>query len=142
MHAQTANRQRRNLPQKTSPPAHLHSCSGPLPHPYSEPRCLRPIPRRYWGQPPSGSNPLQTETALNDESLLETVFSQSDPGNRGCIMYYRDKVTDILYMRVYYISGYAGSGAGAGGLTVMLEPGSGKPLTYTRYMEMYSALNS
>lgn len=57
-------------------------------------------------------------------------------------MYYRDKVTDILYMRVYYISGYAGSGVGAGGLTVMLEPDSGKPLTYARYMEMYSALNS
>lgn len=57
-------------------------------------------------------------------------------------MYYRDKVTDILYMRFYYISGYAGSGAEAGGLTVMLEPDSGKPLTYTRYMEMYSALNS
>ena len=57
-------------------------------------------------------------------------------------MYYRDKVTDILYMRVYYISGYAGSGAGAGGLTVMLDPDSGKPLTYTRYMEMYLALNS
>lgn len=57
-------------------------------------------------------------------------------------MYYRDKVTDILYMRFYYISGYAGSGAEAEGLTVMLEPDSGKPLTYTRYMEMYSALNS
>lgn len=57
-------------------------------------------------------------------------------------MYYRDKVTDILYMRVYYISGYAGSGAGSGGLTVMLDPDSGKPLTYTRYMKMYSALNS
>lgn len=57
-------------------------------------------------------------------------------------MYYRDKATDILYMRVYYISGYAGSEAGAGGLTVMLELDSGKPLTYTRHMEMYSALNS
>lgn len=94
------------------------------------------------GTAPSGSNPLQTKTALNDESLLETVFSQSDPDNRGCIMYYRDKVTDILYMRVYYISGYAGSGAGSGGLTVMLDPDSGKPLTCTRYMKMYSALNS
>jgi len=57
-------------------------------------------------------------------------------------MYYRDKVTDILYMRFYYISGYAGSGAEAGGLTVRLDPDSGKPLTSTRYMKMCSALNS
>ena len=32
--------------------------------------------------------------------------------------------------------------AGAGGLSVMLDPDTGKPLTYTRYMEMYSTLNS
>lgn len=88
----------------------------------------------------ASSDPAQTETALDDESLLEPVFSQSDPDNRGRITYYRDKVSDVLYIKVFCLSdtGYAG----AGGLTVMLDPDTGKPLTYTRYMEMYSTLNS
>lgn len=88
----------------------------------------------------ASSDPAQTETALDDESLLETVFSQPDPDNRGRITYYRDKVSDVLYIKVFCLShtGYAG----AGGLTVMLDPDTGKPLTYTRYMEMYSTLNS
>ena len=86
------------------------------------------------------SGPANTETNLNDESLFETVFSQSDPADRGRITYYRDKVTDVLYVKVFSLShtGYAG----AGGLTVMLDPDSGKPLTYARYMELYSALHS
>ena len=86
------------------------------------------------------SDHSQTETALEDESLLELVFTQNVPDNRGRISYYRDKVTDVLYMDVFCMiaTGYAG----AGGLTVMLDPDTGKPLTYTRYMEMYSALNS
>lgn len=90
--------------------------------------------------PTALSDPSQTETALDDESLLEPVFSQSDPDNRGRITYYRDKVSDVLYIKVFCLShtGYAG----AGGLTVMLDPDTGKPLTYTRYMEMYSTLNS
>lgn len=90
--------------------------------------------------PAVSSGPAQTETALDDGSLLETVFSQSDPDNRGRITYYRDKVTDVLYIKAFCTSatGYAG----AGGLSVMLDPDTGKPLTYTRYMEMYSTLNS
>lgn len=87
----------------------------------------------------TGNGPAQTETTLDDVPLLEEVFSQSDH-NRGRITYYRDKVTDVLYIKAFCTSatGYAG----AGGLSVMLDPDTGKPLTYTRYMEMYSALNS
>lgn len=90
--------------------------------------------------PAVSSGPTQTETTLDDGSLLEAVFSQSDPDNRGRITYYRDKVTDVLYIKAFCTSatGYAG----AGGLSVMLDPDTGKPLTYTRYMEMYSTLNS
>lgn len=88
----------------------------------------------------TGNGPAQTETTLDNGSLLEAVFSQSDPDNRGRITYYRDKVTDVLYIKAFCTSatGYAG----AGGLSVMLDPDTGKPLTYTRYMEMYSTLNS
>ena len=46
----------------------------------------------------TGNGPAQTETTLDDGSLLEAVFSQSDPDNRGRITYYRDKVTDVLYL--------------------------------------------
>lgn len=90
--------------------------------------------------PAVSPGPTQTETTLDDGSLLETVFSQSDPADRGRITYYRDKVTDVLYIKAFCTSatGYAG----AGGLSVMLDPDTGKPLTYTRYMEMYSTLNS
>lgn len=88
----------------------------------------------------ASSDPAQTKTALAGEALLEKVFTQNVPDDRGRVSYYRDKVTDVLYMDVFCRSatGYAG----AGGLTVMLDPDTGKPLTYTRYMEMYSTLNS
>lgn len=87
----------------------------------------------------SSTDPAQIETDLDGESFLEVVFSQPTSDGRGRITYYRDRVTDVLYMNVFCKSatGYAG----AGGLTAMLDPDTGKPLTYARYMEMFSALN-
>lgn len=87
----------------------------------------------------SSTDPAQIETDLDGESLLEVVFSQPTSDGCGRITYYRDRVTDVLYMNVFCKSatGYAG----AGGLTAMLDPDTGKPLTYARYMEMFSALN-
>lgn len=86
----------------------------------------------------SSTDPAQIETDLDGESLLEEVFSQPTSDGRGRITYYRDRVTDVLYMNVFCKSatGYAG----AGGLTAMLDPDTGKPLIYARYMEMFSAL--
>ena len=49
------------------------------------------------------------------------------------ISVYRDVITDVMYIRYRDSGGYAGMG----GLTVMLEPETGKPLTLTRYMEIY-----
>ena len=46
--------------------------------------------------------------------------------------YLRETVTDVLYLK--YKGGYAG------GLTVMLDPETGLPLTYERYMEIYTSL--
>lgn len=87
----------------------------------------------------SSTDPAQIEIDLDGESFLEVVFSQPTSDGRGRITYYRDRVTDVLYMNVFCKSatGYAG----AGGLTAMLDPDTGKPLTYARYMEMFSALN-
>ncbi len=48
-------------------------------------------------------------------------------------------MTDVLYMNVFCnnANGYTGEG----GLTAMLDPDTGKSLTYARHMEMFSALN-
>lgn len=66
------------------------------------------------------------------------LVSQQSPTSNSRIAYYRDVVTDVMYMNSYHI----GSSVSAGGLTVMLDPDSGKPLTYARYTELYSALHS
>ena len=43
--------------------------------------------------------------------------------------YYRDTITDVIYLL---------SDVGdAGGLTVMLDPETGLPLTYARFVELY-----
>ena len=85
------------------------------------------------------SGTVQIKTNMDGESLLEMVFTQAVPDGNGRITYYRNRVTDVLYMNVFCknASGYAG----AGGLTAMLDSDTGKPLTYARYMEMFSALN-
>lgn len=41
------------------------------------------------------------------------------------IYYYRDIVTDVMYVRCY-----------SSGLTEMSDPETGLPLTYTRYLEL------
>lgn len=49
-----------------------------------------------------------------------------DFGN--CFGIYREEVTDVLYLRNWY--------SDKSGLTVMLEPETGKPLTWKRYQEL------
>ena len=68
--------------------------------------------------------------SLIDEFEMEKVGESSD----GNFSYWRDMATDVLYIRFRDSSGYAGHG----GLTIMLDPSTGLPLTYTRYMELYS----
>lgn len=45
---------------------------------------------------------------------------------------FREPVTDVLYMR-YSLDN-------AGGITVMLDPETGLPLTYTKYLEQYTEM--
>lgn len=49
--------------------------------------------------------------------------------------YYREMTTDVLYIAQRKTSGYAGMG----GLTTVLDPETGLPLTFTRYMELYES---
>lgn len=48
--------------------------------------------------------------------------------NGTYIVYYRDVATDVMYLL------YSGGGKG---FTVMMDPETGLPLTYTRYIEVY-----
>lgn len=77
------------------------------------------------------------------EEPTESVIQTCEPINTGyCELevigesefydYLRETVTDVLYLK--YKGGYAG------GLTVMLDPETGLPLTYERYMEIYTSL--
>ena len=56
----------------------------------------------------------------------------------GKYEFYRESITDVIYVQ------YRGKvmNAGMGGLTVMLDPGTGLPLTYARYMEFYAQSDS
>lgn len=49
------------------------------------------------------------------------------------ITYYRDTVSDVMYLR--------SGGNHGGGLIVMPDPETGLPLTYARYMELYNQLS-
>lgn len=85
----------------------------------------------------SSNGTYQDETDFQNECLIELISRQS-PTSNGRIAYYRDVVTDVMYMNFHHI----GSSVSAGGLTVMLDPDSGKPFTYARCMDLYSALHS
>lgn len=53
--------------------------------------------------------------------------------------YYRDTVTDVVYLWGRAVkAGYAGMG----GLTIMMDPETGLPLTFARWEEMYHEIIS
>lgn len=93
----------------------------------------------------TGSDPIVSETPPESSAESKTD-SQPEPfemkkvgySSDNRFEYYVDVVTDVLYVwnsdTGTSIYGY---GIG-GGLTVMLDPESGLPLTYTRYMELYN----
>lgn len=85
--------------------------------------------------PQSTSNPPPetTPSLPQDESIEPFEMEQVGESSDGNIDFYRDITTDVLYVRYSQKVGYAG----LGGLTIMLDPETGLPLTYTRYMELY-----
>jgi hypothetical protein len=54
--------------------------------------------------------------------LLNTWYSNGTP----CFAFYREPVTDVMYVEKRQ----------SGGMTAMLHPETGKPLTYTEYKNM------
>ena len=85
---------------------------------------------------PDHSTPSSTDVASTSTDTdfvfydLEKVCI-NDPMTSFSV--FRDVVTDVLYL-------WRGAGY-KGGLTVMLDPQSGLPLTYTRYLELSALLD-
>lgn len=83
--------------------------------------------------------PLATVDDLQEEIIyfeeepeIIDLFEMELIGSSDCFYYYREKATDVLYIQCY--EGFSG------GLTVMLDPEKGLPLTYERYIELYDSL--
>lgn len=78
----------------------------------------------------------QTSTAESNKSVVQPFeMEHIGESSSGYFDYYRDIATDVIYIRYADKIGYAG----LGGLTVMLDPETGLPLTYSRYKELYIA---
>lgn len=84
---------------------------------------------------PDSSAASVADSSGSDSSAFESSLVQYIPLEKlpksdfGSFSIHRDPVTDVLYL--------ASKTGSAGGLTVMLDPVSGSPLTYQRYLELY-----
>lgn len=65
---------------------------------------------------------------------MEYLGYSAHNGSSATFYYYRDTITDVMYVLFREKDGYAGMG----GLTVMLDPENGLPLTFARWQEIYN----
>lgn len=76
----------------------------------------------------SSGDTYSGQVSAQEENIpfnVKRIAMKAD-GITGLRLYlYRDMITDVLYM-----------GSEEGGLEAMLDPETGLPLTYTRYMEL------
>lgn len=82
-------------------------------------------------QAPTGE-PVTLGPLLDEDSYVEGM-ERVDPFHGSGFrdekfVYWRDVVTDVMYVAFKFMN--------AGGMTVMLDPETGLPLTYARYLEL------
>lgn len=77
----------------------------------------------------SSTSPTETQT----EDAPSGLFYMERVGYDSNFEFYRDPVTDVLYL---CLSGYSETG-----VITMQDPETGLPLTYSRYMELYNQLS-
>lgn len=84
---------------------------------------------------PSDSSAQNSSSGLTEDEVLKQPFEMQQVGHSTSanFLYYRDTTTDVLYV-------WAASKSGAG-LTALLDPATGLPLTYTRYLELNATKN-
>ena len=75
------------------------------------------------------SEPTTSTAGTQTEEPGVNLFHLERVGNDRKFDFYRDPVTDVMYL---CLSDYNESG-----LTAMLDPETGLPLTYARYMDLY-----
>lgn len=80
----------------------------------------------------AANNRPQAAPTVGQGSSGTEPFALEHVGTSGLFDYYRDTITDVLYLSATASSRYPSKA-----LTVMLDPESGLPLTYTRYKELY-----
>lgn len=82
--------------------------------------------------PPVGTSDMLS-TAVSEG--VDNYYSQKDLlyfSSPSYFSYYRDPFTDVMYL-VFHV-GYKG------GLTVMLDPATGLPLTYSDFVSLYGGV--
>lgn len=77
------------------------------------------------------SNSTVELNTTKNRIVVEIEYIDTSNATYDCI---REVATDVMYLKY--------KGRYAGGLTVMLDPETGLPLTYTRYVEIYKAAES
>lgn len=86
---------------------------------------------------PTQSTPVESENTSSNIQPFEMELIGEVSGRTNATLdtdkfyYYRDVKTDVIYI---CFEEYR-----KGGLTAMLDPDTGLPLTYTRYMEFYNS---
>lgn len=83
-------------------------------------------------QQPKQTPVPETEKVMSREEISELFNIEHIAYGGSQLSYYRDVVTDVLFLRYEDASGYAGQG----GLTWIPDPETGLPMTYTRYVEL------
>lgn len=66
---------------------------------------------------------------------MEFLGLSKPNGHYGTFYYYRDIITDVVYVTYREKHGYAGMG----GLTVMMDPENELPLTFSRWQQLYES---
>ena len=80
------------------------------------------------------SKASSTDVSISSEdSSSSLVFGMELISSDSDFDLYRESFSDVLYILYSRKSGYAGMG----GLTVMLDPLTGLPLTYSNYLDLY-----
>ena len=88
-----------------------------------------------------GCGMTASATAASDNEVavgMEYLGSCRGSYGNSMFYYYRDALTDVVYVQYREKASYAGMGC----LTVMLDPETGLPLTVARWEEFYNQKNT
>lgn len=89
--------------------------------------------------PAETAAPTEPAASQEEQFFVGMEFLRMSDSSYCKFFYYRDTVTDVVYL---WGRAKANGYAGMGGLTVMMDPETGLPLTFDRWNEMYHEIIS